>query len=219
MIATKADARPVAGAAVPMTAAQRPEELRDQVHENLRALGTDRVDVVNLRRMDFTPGLLAEGHQIVPLEDQLSELVALRDEGLVLAIGLSHVTADQVRAALPVGIACVQNIYNLVDRSDEDLLALCEANGIARIPYFPLGGGFGTLPKAVAQPSVQTIASRLGATPSQVGLAWQLAHSPNTMLIPGTGSADHLRENTAAGDLLLDAEALSVLDSAWPAGA
>ena len=97
----------------------------------------------------------------------------------------------------------------MVDRSDEPLLQICAENGIAWVQYFPLGGGYGTLPKVVDQKAVQAVASRLGATPSQVGLAWQLAHSPNTMLISGTSSIEHLRENTAAGDLGLDEAAMT----------
>jgi len=213
VIATKAGAKPVPGARIPLTAAQKPFELRAAVEDNLRTLGTDRIDVVNLRRMDFTPGLLAEGDQVVPFDDQLAEMTALRDEGKILAIGLSHVTAEQLLAALPAGVACVQNIYNMVDRSDEALLDMCAENGVAWVPYFPLGGGFGSLPKVVDEQAVQAVAARVGATPSQVGLAWQLTHSPNTMLIPGTSSGEHLRENTAAGDVLLDQAAMGALDA------
>ncbi len=216
IIATKAGAKPVPGARIPLTAAQKPTELRAAVEDNLRTLGTDRIDVVNLRRMDFTPGLLADGDQVVPFDDQLAEMTSLRDEGKILAIGLSHVSAEQLLAALPAGVACVQNIYNMVDRSDEALLDICADNGIAWVPYFPLGAGFGTLPKVVDEPAVQAVASRLGATPSQVGLAWQLAHSANTMLIPGTSSVEHLQENTAAGEVLLDQAAMTALDAVSP---
>lgn len=214
VLASKAGARPVPGAPVPLTAAQRPAELRTAVEENLRTLGTDRVDVVNLRRMDFTPGLLAEGDQVVPLADQLAELTALRDEGKIVAIGLSHVTHEQLRAAIPAGVACVQNIYNLVDRTHEPLLDTCREHGIAWVPYFPLGGGFGTLPAVTNSSVVRTVAARLGATPSQVGLGWQLAHTPQAMLIPGTSSTAHLEENTAAGDLVLTTADLRELDAA-----
>lgn len=213
VIATKAGVKPVPGAAIPIAAAQKPAELRAAVEANLLALDTDRVDIVNLRRMDFLPGLLAEDDQIVPFDDQLAEMSALRDEGKILAIGLSHITAEQLRVALPAGIACVQNLYNMVDRSAEPLLDVCRQNGIAWVPYFPLGGGFGVLPKVTDQAAVQAVAARIGATPTQVGLAWQLAHSPNTMLIPGTGSIDHLVANAAAGDLVLNDEAMLVLDT------
>ncbi|WP_269048320.1 aldo/keto reductase [Paenarthrobacter sp. Z7-10] len=214
VIATKAGAKPVPGAAIPLAAAQKPAELRAAVEDNLRTLGTDRIDVVNLRRMDFAPGLLAAGDQIVAFEDQLAEMAALRGEGKILAVGLSHITVEQLRTALPLGIACVQNIYNLVHREDEPLLNLCAANGVAWVPYFPLGGGYGTLPKVVDAQAVQDVAARLGVTPSQVGLAWQLAHSPNTLIISGTSSVGHLIENVAAGHVQLDREALATLDAA-----
>ncbi|MDJ0396441.1 aldo/keto reductase [Rhodococcus sp. G-MC3] len=213
VIATKAGTKPVPGAQIPLTAAQKPFELRAAVEDNLRSLGTDRLDVVNLRRMDFTPGLVADGDQIVPFDDQLAELSALRDEGKIVSIGLSHITTEQLNAALPVGIACVQNIYNLVYRADEAMLTMCEEHGVAWVPYFPLGGGYGTLPRVVDVHAVHEVARRLGVTPSQIGLAWQLAHSRNTMLISGTSSAEHLSENTRAADVHLDAEALAALDA------
>ena len=212
VIVTKAGARPVPGAPIPLTAAQQPAEIRAAVQENLRTLGTDRIDVVNLRRMDFTPGLIAEGEQVVDFQDQLAEMVALRDEGLILGIGLSHITIEQLQIALPVGVACVQNIYNLVARGDEPMLALCERNGVAWVPYFPLGGGYGTQPKVADQPAVRDVADRLNRTPSQVGLAWQLAHSPNTMIIAGTSSLDHLIENIAAGSVHLDQAAVTAVE-------
>ncbi|GGF34486.1 aldo/keto reductase [Subtercola lobariae] len=213
VISTKAGAKPVPGAPIPLTAAQRPAESRAAVESNLQTLGTDRIDIVNLRRMDFTPGLIAEGDQVVAFEDQLAEMVSLRDEGKILGIGLSHVTVDQLRSALPVTIVCVQNIYNLADRGDEPLLTLSEENGIAWVPYFPLGGGFGALPKVSDLPSVQQAAARLEVTPSQIGVAWQLAHSPNTLIISGTSSPEHLRENVAAGSVYLDEQTLRELDS------
>ena len=214
VVATKAGARPITGGPVPMTAAQRPHELRAAVEDNLRSLGTDRLDLVNMRRMDFRPGLIADGDQIVPLADQLAELTALRDAGKIRAIGLSHVRTEQVEAALPAGITCVQNIYYLLDRADEPLLRLCAAAGVAWVPYFPLGAGGRPfdLPKVVEDPVVRQIAAELGATATQVGLAWQLAHAPNTMLITGTADLDHLAENVAAGDLELGTEAMARLE-------
>lgn len=213
VIASKAGARPVAGADIPLTAAQRPSELRAAVEQNLRSLDTDRIDLMYLRRMDFTPGLLAEGEQIVPLEDQLEEMVALREEGKILGIGLSHVTAVQLRTALPAGVVSVQNIHNLVDRSSEPLLRICIENGIAWTPYFPLGGGYGQLPKVVDEDAVREAAARLGVTASQVGLAWQLAHGPTTLVISGTGDLEHLRENVDAGSIPLDEETMAALDA------
>lgn len=215
LFASKAGARPISGGPVPMTAAQRPHELREAVEVNLRSLGTEHLDILNLRRMDFRPGLLAEGDQVVPLDDQLAELVALRDEGKIRAIGLSHVRLDQIEAALPVGITCVQNIYHLLGRDDEPLLTACREAGVAWVPYFPLGGGGGpfNLPKVVDDPVVQQVAAELGVTATQLGLAWQLNHSPNTMIITGTADAGHLAENVAAGRLELDAGTTARLEA------
>lgn len=213
LIATKAGTKPLPNEPIPLGAAQKPHELREAVEQNLRTLGTDRLDIVNLRRMDFAPGLLAQGDQVVPFEDQLAEMMALRDEGKVVGIGLSHVTLEQLRTALPVGVACVQNIYNLADRSDEKMLTLCEQSAIAWVPYFPLGGGFGTLPKVVDMPIVVEVAAELAATPSQVGLAWQLTHSPNTMVIAGTSRVSHLDENVRAAELELGTACMTALEA------
>ena len=214
VFATKAGARPV-DEPVPLTAAQRPRELREAVEANLTSLNTDRIDLVYLRRMDFEPGLIAEGEQQVPLDDQLAELTALRDEGKVVAIGLSHVTLDQFHAAAGAGVAAVQNIYNLLDRSFEDLLDACRQTGAAWAPYFPLGGGgqYAGLPKVTEDPVVEAVAQELDATPTQVGLAWQLAHATNALLVPGTGSIDHLEENVAAGSLQLDDQVIHRLEN------
>jgi len=213
LIATKAGAEPVLGAPIPLAAAQKPRELRAAVEANLATLETDWVDVVNLRRMDYRPGLLAEGDQIVALEDQLGEMVTLRDEGKIRGIGLSHVTAEQLRLAQPAGITCVQNIFSMLDRTFEPLLDECREKNIAWVPYFPVGGGgYAGLPKVTDDPIVQEVAERLCATPTQIGLAWQLAHAPNTMLIPGTSSVEHLNENVAAGDITLDRDTMETLD-------
>ena len=138
--------------------------------------------MVNLRRLDLGPGLQAEGDQIVDLDDQLAEMIALRDEGKIGAIGISSVPLDVVRRALPAGIVCVQNAYSLLNRSQEDTLDLCVAEDIAWVPYFPLGSSFPGFPKVGDNAVVQRIATEIGATPSQVGLAWLLAHAPNTLL-------------------------------------
>ncbi|AMM18880.1 aldo/keto reductase [Frondihabitans sp. PAMC 28766] len=213
VLATKVGARRDPSATPSLVAAQKPHELREQVEQNLSTLGAERLDVVNLRRADAQPGIIATGDQVVPLDDQLAELAALRDESKIGAIGLSNVSIDQLRQALPVGIACVQNAYNLVERSAEAVLDLCAANGVAWVPFFPLGSGFPGVPKVTDEPVVRDTAARLGATPSQVGLAWLLAHSPNTLIISGTSSADHLDENAAAGDLILDGESMAALDA------
>jgi pyridoxine 4-dehydrogenase len=202
-----------------LTPAQKPAELRAQVEENLRSLGLEALDLVYIRRVDAAPGLVAEGDQIVDLDEQLAELAALRDEGKVRTIGLSNVSAAQVERALPTGIAAVQNWYGLLNRKDEETLDLCAANGIACVPFFPLGSAFTGSPRFEGLrhvrdvPEVQAIAAELGATPSQVGLAWLLAHSPNVLLIPGTADPEHLRENLAVADLELPAAAIARLDA------
>ncbi|MGV9362641.1 aldo/keto reductase [Amycolatopsis sp. NPDC003731] len=212
LIATKVGADPDPGGPIPLRLAQRPEELRASVEDNLRALGLDRIPLVNLRRGDRRPGLVAEGEQLVDLDDQLAVLTALRDEGKIGAIGLSAVTSDVLRRALPAGIACVQNAYSLVSREDEDMLELCGAENIAWVPFFPLGGAFPGLPKVTDEPAVRAAAQALGRTPAQVGLAWLLHRAPNVHLIPGTASAAHLEANLAAADVTLDAETLAALD-------
>ena len=146
------------------------------------------------------------------LDDQLAEMVALRDEGKIGGIGLSNVTLDQLRQALPAGIACVQNAYSVLDRSAEPLLNLCKEHDIAWVPFFPLGSAFPGIAKVTEHPEIIGTASKLGATPAQVGLAWLLAHAPNTLLIPGTSSLDHLAENIAAADVHLDSDTMDILN-------
>ena len=192
--------------------AQRPAELRAQVEANLAALGAERLAVVNLRRADAPPGIIARGEQLVSLDDQLAELVTLRKAGKIGGIGLSNVSVGQLEQALPAGIACVQNSYSVLDRAAEPVLELCRAHGIAWVPFFPLGSaGFASLPKVTDNPTVRAIAAAAGATPAQVGLAWQLAHYDKTLLIPGTSSAAHLAENLAVGALTLPADAIASL--------
>jgi pyridoxine 4-dehydrogenase len=193
--------------------AQRPEQLRAAVESNLSTLGVDRIDVINMRRVDRPPGLKAEGDQLVDLDRQLAELAALRDEGKIGAIGLSHVTLEQLRAALPVGIACVQNAYSLIQQDDEPLLELCREHQIAWVPFFPLGSAFDWLPKVTDRPAVRAAAAAHNVTPAQIGLAWLLAHAPNTLLIPGTADPAHLADNVAAGSISLDAETLAALEA------
>jgi aryl-alcohol dehydrogenase-like predicted oxidoreductase len=201
-------------APVPLKPAQQPQELRASVEDNLASLGAEQLAVVNLRRLDIQPGLLATGDQVVDLDDQLAELVALRDEGKIGAIGLSNVRLDQLQQALPAGIACVQNAYSLLDRSAEPLLDLCGHEGIAWVPFFPLGSAFPGRPKVTGQPAVLAAARALGVTPSQVGLGWLLQHAPNILLISGTSSIDHLRENVAAAAIDLPAEMIAHLEAA-----
>ncbi|MEE4592549.1 aldo/keto reductase [Streptomyces sp. DSM 41524] len=213
LVVTKVGADPNPGGRLPLRQAQRPEQLRASVEDNLRGLGVDRLDVVNLRRLDTGPGLRPEGDQVVDLDDQLAMMTALRDEGKIGAIGLSSVTLDGLRRALPAGVACVQNAYSLASRDDEDMLELCAAEGIAWVPFFPLGGAFPGLPKVTEEPAVHAVAESLGVTPSQVGLAWLLHHAPNVLLIPGTADAAHLEANMAVGEITFDAATLATLDA------
>jgi len=212
LIVTKVGADP--GGPVRIRLAQRPEQLRASVEDNLRSLGADRLGLVNLRRPDAGPGLHPAGDQVVDLDDQLAEMVAMRDEGKIGAIGLGSVTVDGLRRALPAGIACVQNLYSLVTRDDEDVLALCAAEQIAWVPFFPLGGaGFPGVPKVTDEPAVRAAARSLGCTPAQIGLAWLLRHSPNVLLIPGTADRAHLEANMAVGTITLDDATLAALDA------
>ena len=191
---------------IPLKAAQKPAELRAAVEDDLRQLGLDCVPVVNLRRLDLGPGLQAEGDQRVDLDDQLAEMIALRDEGKIGAIGISSVPLDVVRRALPAGIVCVQNAYSLLDRAQEEILDFCMAEGIAWVPYFPLGSAFAGFPNVADNTVVKEVAGETGATPAQVGLAWLLAHATNTMLIPGTRSIPHLEENIGTANVTLSAD-------------
>ncbi|MFD0448974.1 aldo/keto reductase [Streptomyces indonesiensis] len=195
-----------------LVVAQRPEQLRAGVEANLATLGVERLDVVNLRRADAPPGILAEGDQVVDLDSQLAELLALRDEGKIGGIGLSHVTAEQLRHALPAGIACVQNAYSLLDRASQPVLDVCREHDIAWVPFCPLGSAFPHLPKVTGHPAVLEAAASLGATPAQVGLAWLLGTHAHTLLIAGTANPAHMKENIAAGDVRLDRETLATLD-------
>jgi aryl-alcohol dehydrogenase-like predicted oxidoreductase len=216
VIATKAGILSAPGGSTAFTIAQQPHQLRAAVEADLSTLKTDRLDVVYLRRMDYGPGLAAEGDQLVPLDDQLAEMVSLRDAGKIRAIGLSQVTAYQFHAAIPAGIACVSNPYHVLDRRFEPLLNECRQEGIAWVPFHPRGGWALTtgVPKVSENPTVCAIADRLGVTPSQIALAWQLAHSPNTILIAGTASTEHLTENTRAAEIVLDDDTLKALDAA-----
>jgi aryl-alcohol dehydrogenase-like predicted oxidoreductase len=192
--------------------AQRPEQLRAGVEANLASLEVERVDVVNLRLMD--QGEDVPGEQRVAFDDQLAEMVALRDEGKIGGIGLSNVSTEQVRHALTsTSIACVQNAYNLLHRDDEATLTLGAEHGLAYVPFFPLGSAFGWLPRVTDDSVVQEVAGEVGATPVQVGLAWLLAHDPSILLIPGTSSVDHLEENMGAANVTLSQEQMARLEA------
>ena len=187
-----------------------PEELTQAVHDNLRNLGLDVLEVVNLRLM-FDPERPAEGS----IEAMLTVLADLQRQGLVRHIGLGNVTPTQIFEARRIcEIVCVQNHYNLAHRADDALIDTLARDGIAYVPFFPLGG-FSPLQSA----SLSAVARRLGATPMQVALAWLLQRAPNVLLIPGTSSLVHLRENLAAATLALPDEAIVELDGVATANA
>lgn len=194
-----------------LTPAQRPEQLRASVEANLATLDAERLAVVNLRRLDQAPGLVAEGDQIVDLDAQLAELISLRDQGKIGAIGLSAVDVDTLRRALPADIVCVQNMYSLLDRTHQPVLELCREHRIAWVPFFPLGSAFPGRPKVTDDPTVLAIAQELEATPAQVGLAWLLADYEHTLLIPGTANLQHLQQNLEAGEVEFTADQLARL--------
>lgn len=181
-----------------------PAELKQAVHDNLRNLGLDVLDVVNLRVM-FGDG---HGPHEGSIEESFSVLAELQQQGLVKHIGLSNVTAKQVAEARKIAeIVCVQNEYNIAHRQDDALIDALAGEGIAYVPFFPLGG-FTPLQSS----TLSDVAASLNATPMQVALAWLLQRSANILLIPGTSSVTHLRENMAAGDLQLSDEVLAVLN-------
>lgn len=181
-----------------------PAELTGSVHENLRHLGLEVLDLVNLR---------AWGTQNAPGEESIEEafttLVELQQQGLIRHIGLSNVSASQIQQAKGIAkVVCVQNHYNLSHRDDESLIADLALEGIAYVPFFPLGG-FNRLQSN----TLSSVAERVGASPLNVALAWLLTRSPNILLIPGTSSVAHLRENMAAGDLTLAPELIAELNA------
>ena len=216
MVVSKVGADPDPDGPLPLRPAQRPEQLRAGVEDNLASLGIEQIPLVNLRRLDTGPGLRAEGDQAVDLDDQLAVMTAMRDEGKIGAIGLSSVTLDGLREALPAGIACVQNAYSLLSRDDEDMLRLCLAEDIAWVPFFPLGSAFAGMPKVADEPAVIAAARDLAVTPAQIGLAWLLHHAPHSLLIPGTADPDHLKANVDAGAITLDEKTVSALDAVAP---
>ncbi len=182
-----------------------PAELKKAVHDNLRNLGVDVLDVVNLRVMPDDGHGPAEGS----IEASLTVLAEMQQQGLVKHIGLSNVTPTQVAEARKITeIVCVQNEYNIAHRADDELIDSLARDGIAYVPFFPLGG-FTPLQSS----TLSDVAASLNATPMQVALAWLLQRSPNILLIPGTSSVAHLRENMAVGELALPDDVLATLDS------
>jgi pyridoxine 4-dehydrogenase len=201
VIVTKVGARREADGSWPHARSRK--EIIEAVHDNLRNLGLEALDVVNLR----LGGMAAP--EDAPFDEPLGALVELKEQGLVNHIGISTVSALQLKTAQKTTeIVCIQNMYNLAQRSDDGFIDELAKQGIAYVPYFPLGG-FSPLQSS----ELNEIAASLGATPMQVALAWLLHRSPNILLIPGTSSVGHLRENLAAADLKLSAEVLEKLEA------
>jgi pyridoxine 4-dehydrogenase len=183
--------------------ARSPRELREQVHDNLRNLGLEALDVVNMRVGGFDspePGSVAE---------PFGALAEMQREGLIRHLGISTASAEQIAEAQAIApVVCVQNMYNVANRADDDLVDSLAKQAIAYVPYFPLGG-FSQLQSR----ELDAVAARLGATPLAVALAWLLHRSPNILLIPGTSSIGHLRANVTAADLVLPDDVLAELDA------
>jgi pyridoxine 4-dehydrogenase len=182
--------------------ARDPQSLRRAVHENLETLGLETLDLVNLRLGN------AEGPQPGSLAEAFQTLVELQQQGLIRHLGVSNATAEQVAEAQAIApIVCVQNMYNLAHRHDDELIDTLAGQGIAYVPFFPLGG-FSPLQSS----ALSSVAARLDATPMSVALAWLLQRSPNILLIPGTSSTAHLRENVAGAGLSLSEDDIAELD-------
>ncbi|MGC4832959.1 oxidoreductase [Micromonospora vinacea] len=180
-----------------------PNDLKAQVRENLDHLGLDVLDVVNLRVGS------AHGPEDAPITEQFAALAELREQGLIRHLGLSTVTSAQLTEAQAIApVVTVQNLYNVANRQDDALVDRCAAENIAFAPFFPLGGF-----TPLQSDTLDSVAARLGASPQQVALAWLLQRSPTIVLIPGTSSVAHLRENMAAADLKLPADAIEELDT------
>jgi aryl-alcohol dehydrogenase-like predicted oxidoreductase len=178
-----------------------PDQLRRGIEDNLRSLGVEQLAAVNLRLTD-------DAAPDQRFDDQLAAMIQARDEGLIGGVGLSNISRDQLLRALErTHIACVQNPLNLVDRASMPILQECNSRGIAFVPFFPLGSGFGRTNPVLGNEQVLSNAERLGLTPAQVALAWTLSLAPNVLLIPGTSSVQHLEQNLAAADIKLDQDA------------
>jgi pyridoxine 4-dehydrogenase len=187
-----------------------PDELRRGIEDNLRTLQLDQLAAVNLRVMD-------SGTSDSTFDAQLASMVRARDEGLIAGIGLSNVSLDQLRRALAsTDIVCVQNSFSLVDRSSTPVLRECVQRGIAFVPFLPLGWPRESRSAILENPTVVRIAQRYDATPTQIALAWLTGLAESILLIPGTSSLKHLRENIAVDSIALDEDAMAQLDTAFP---
>jgi len=174
-----------------------PGQLRRGIEDNLRSLGVAQLAAVNLRLID---GVTPDQR----FDDQLAAMIQARDEGLIGGVGLSNISRDHLLRALDrTPIACVQNPLNLVNRASMPILHECSAQGIAFVPFFPLGSGFGQANQVLSNEHLRSTANRLGYTPAQIALAWLLSLAPNVLLIPGTSSTEHLEQNVAAADIKL----------------
>ena len=196
--------------------AQEPDELRASLEENLHTLGTDRLAAVNLRVHDEETDPNAPAAVDRDLFDrQLTTMIKARDEWLIGGIGLSSIVIEHLQIALDrTEIVCVQNAYNLVDRTSQPVLDACVEHDIAFVPFFPLGSAFVPDNPVLGHPAVKREAEEQGRTPAQIALAWTLSVAPNVLLIPGTSSVKHLEENTAVADIELDEATKRQLDDA-----
>ena len=196
--------------------AQEPDELRASLEENLRTLDTDKLAAVNLRVHDegSDPNAPADVNRDL-FDRQLEAMIKARDEGLIGGIGLSNIVIEHLQIALDrTEIACVQNAYNLVDRTSQPVLDACIEHEIAFVPFFPLGSAFTPDNPVLGNPVIRQTAEEMDRTPAQIALAWTLSVAPNVLLIPGTSSVPHLEENTAVADIELDDATRTQLDDA-----
>jgi aryl-alcohol dehydrogenase-like predicted oxidoreductase len=197
--------------------AHEPDALREDIETNLRSLEVDQLAAVNLRVMDpeaDDPSQPARVNREL-FDRQLTAMIQARDEGLIAGIGLSNVVLDHLLIALDrTEVVCVQNAYNLVDRTSQPLLDACAERGIAFVPFFPLGSGFTADNPVLGSPVIQCAATELGRTPAQIALAWTLSVASNVLLIPGTSSVQHLEENMAVADIELDDDTRQQLSAA-----
>ena len=196
--------------------AQEPEQLRASLEQNLGTLGVDKLAAANLRVFDTQADPNAPARVDRELFDrQLTAMIKAREDGLIGGIGLSSIAIEHLQIALDrTPIVCVQNAFNLADRTSQPVLDACIEHDIAFVPFFPLGSAFAPDNPVLGNPVIRRAAEDLGRTPAQIALAWTLSVAPNVLLIPGTSSVQHLEENTAVADIELDAETRTQLDDA-----
>lgn len=194
--------------------AQEPDQLRQSIEDNLRTLGVDQLAAVNLRVYEGDDPAAPSEVDRELFERQLTVMTKARDEGMIAGIGLSSVTREHLQIALDrTDIVCVQNAYNLIDRTSQPVLDACLERGIAFVPFFPLGSAFAAANHVLDNPVILSTAGELGHTPAQIALAWTLSVAPNVLLIPGTSSVTHLEQNTAVAAIKFDDETKRRLDA------